>query len=37
MAQESPQSQQWQYWSAGMHSDYVRVKILAHAEKTKVK
>jgi hypothetical protein len=33
MAQESPLSQHWQYWSAGMDSDYIRVKILAHAGK----
>jgi hypothetical protein len=34
MTQESLLSQHWQYWSAGMDSDYVRDKILAHAEKT---
>lgn len=37
MAQEGPLSQHWQYWSAWMDSDYVRVKILAHAEKINVK
>ena len=37
MAQESPLPQHWQYWSAGMDSYYIRVKILANAEKNNVK